>query len=247
LPLIMDRIWKLTKLLSKYKLVILIGILTAISQIIGILPNAWSWLAYPLAAAAVFIAGYMKYREVEPDLRFEDKRTFFLDHACFNAMERLREFDDTARLNIMEVGGIGPDSVKSLNIIYDAFVKDDHPDKFMEMTYMQGVCGDAVRKGKSSYADISDPERPAFGLTPEQLRKTEHVTFVISVPIKKAVTGPDGKTHLTDEIIGVVNFDSGKPDPENFYRNTMVEDEPLLKRQLEALQEISEYCSRLLS
>ncbi len=67
------------------------------------------------------------------------------------------------------------------------------------------------------------------------------------MPIKRAVTGPDGKTNLTDEIIGVVNIDSGKPDPENFYKNTIVEGEPLLERQLTALREISEYCSRLLS
>ncbi len=181
------------KLLLRYQLVLLIGILTAVSQVIGLLPNMWSWLTYPLLVVAVLIAGYMKYKEVEPDLRFEDKRTFFLDHVCSNAMERLRELDDTARLNIMEVEGIGPDSSKSLNIIYDLFVGADHPDKLMPMGYTQGVCGDAARKGESCYADISDPERPTFGLNADQLKKTERVTFVISMPIRKAVKGPDGK------------------------------------------------------
>lgn len=238
---------RMTRLLSKYRLVIVIGVLTALSQLTGWLPAMLDWLKYPLLALSVFLAGYIKYKEVEPDLRFEDKRTFFLDHACFNAMERLREYDDTARLNIMEVQGIGPDTSKYLNIIYDLFVDPAHPDKMMEMGYTQGVCGDAARKGESCYADISDPARPTFGLTAEQLKKTEHVTFVISMPIKRAVTGPDGKTNLTDEIIGVVNIDSGKPDPENFYKNTIVEGEPLLERQLTALREISEYCSRLLS
>lgn len=162
-------------------------------------------------------------------------------------MSWLREYDGTARLNIMEVGGIGSENSKSLNIIYDLFVEPSDADKMMDMDYTQGVCGDAVRKGSLCYADISDPERPTFGLSAEQLRKTEHVTFVISMPIKKAMEGPDGKIRLTDEIIGVVNIDSGQPDPENFYKATMAEGEPLLKRQTQALQEISEYCSRLLS
>lgn len=243
----MGRIQRLTRLLTRYKLVFLIAILTATSQVIGLLPNAWSWLTYPLLAVAVLIAGYMKYTEVEPDLRFEDKRTFFLDHVCGNAMERLREYDDTARLNIMEVEGIGPDSAKSLKIIYDLYVETHHPDKRMIMGYTQGVCGDAVRKGESCYADISDPSRPTFGLTPEQLQRTEHVTFVISMPVKRAVKGEDGEMYLTDEVIGVINMDSGQPDPENFYKTTEIGDESLLQRQLKALREISEYCSHLLS
>ena len=250
----MQKIQRLTKILSRYKLVLLIATLTAISQAIGLLPNRWDWLAYPLLTGAVFIAGYMKYKEVEPDLRFEDRRSFFLNYACFNSMERLREFDRTARLNIMKVEGFGPKSSKSLDIIYDLFVKPEHPDRFMEMGYMQGVCGDAARKGDPCYADISEPERPAFGLNAEQLKKTEHVTFVISMPIKKAVDGPDGQPRLTDEIIGVVNVDSGQRDPENFYKNTMIEDnsgaakyESLLNLQIKALREISEYCSHLLS
>lgn len=231
----------------RFAVVIVIGVLTALSQLTGWLPATLDWLKYLLLALSVFLAGYIKYEEIEPDLRFEDKRTFFLDHACFNAMERLRKYDDTARLNIMEVQGIGPDSSKQLNIIYDLFVDIGHSDKMIKMGYIQGVCGDAARKGESCYADISDPARPTFGLTPEQLKKTEHVTFVVSVPIRKAVTGSDGKTNLTDEIIGVVNIDSGRSDPENFYKSTMVEGKPLLERQLTALREISEYCSHLLS
>ncbi len=194
----------------------------------------------------MLLAAYIKYTEVEPDLRFEEKRTFFLDSVCLNAMERLREFDETARLNIMEVEGIGTEISKSLNIIYDLFVEPSHPDKMMPMGYTQGVCGDAVRKGDLCYAEISDPERPTFGLDAEQLKKTEHVTFVISVPIRRAVKGPGGKTNLTDEIIGVVNIDSGKPNPESFYKDTIIEGESLLQRQFTALREISEYCSRLL-
>lgn len=189
----------------------------------------------------------MRYKEEEPDLRFENKREFFLENACYNPMERLREFDDTARLNIMEVGDVGSEGTKPLNIIYDLFVEDDHPDRWMEMDHTQGVAGDAVRKGAFCYADISDPDRPAYGLSPEQLRRTKNVTFVMSMPIRKAVTTPNGRTRLAGDIIGVVNIDSGQLNPENFYKNTPVEGESLLQRQTEALLEISEYCSRVLS
>lgn len=237
----------MTKFLSKYRLVIVIALLTGLSQLTGLLPATLGWLKYLLLVASILLAGYIKYSEVKPDLRYEEKRTFFLDHVCSNAMERLREFDRTARLNIMEVEGIGPDSSKSLNIIYDLFVADNHKDKMMDMGYTQGVCGDAVRKGDLCYADISDPERPTFGLSAEQLKKTEHVTFVISMPIRKAVESPGGKTNLTDDIIGAINIDSGRLNPEKFYKGTIIEGESLLERQITALQEISEYCSRLLS
>lgn len=232
---------------AKYRVVIFIGVLTGLSLVTGLLPTWLDWLKYPLVVGAVGLAAYIKYTEVEPDLRFEKKRVFCLDQICLNPMKRLREFDETARLNIMEVEGAGPEISKSLNIIYDLFVEAAHPDKMMEMGYTQGVCGDAVRKGDLCYADISDPQRPTFGLSAEQLRKTEHVTFVISMPIRKAVEGPDGKINLTDDIIGVVNIDSGQPDPENFYKNTMIEGESLLERQFKALREMSEHCSRILS
>lgn len=232
---------------AKYRVVIFIGVFTGLSLVTGLLPASLDWLKYPLVVCAVGLAVYIRYTEVEPDLRFEEKRTFFLDHVCLNPMKRLREFDRTARLNIMEVEGIGPADSKSLNIIYDLFVEPDAPDKFMEMGYTQGVCGDAVRKGAMCYADISDPERPTFGLNAEQLKKTEHVSFVVSMPVKKAIEGPDGKTHLSDEVIGTVNIDSGLPDAENFYKNKEIEGETLLKRQTKALREISEFCSRLLS
>lgn len=238
---------KILSILSKYRLVVVIGLLTALSQLAGLLPTYLDWLKYLFLACSVLLAGYIKYSEIEPDLRFEDKRTFFLENACYNPMERLRNFDATARLNIMEVGGIGPESMKSLDIIYDLFVEDDHPDRWMEMDYTQGVCRDAVRKGALCYADISDPERPTFGLTDEQLKKTEHVTFVMSMLIRKAVTAPNGRTRLADEIVGVVNIDSGQSDPENFYKSTLAEGETLLERQKEALRKISEYCSRVLS
>lgn len=233
--------------ISKYRLVIAIAVLTGLSQVPGLLFPSLDWLKYLLLIAAVFLAGYIKYKEVEPDLRFEDKRPDILDHICLSPMEQLREYDETARLNIMEVGGIGPDSAKSLRIIYDLFVEPDHADKMMYMGYTQGVCGDAARKGDLCYADISDPKRPTFGLNAEQLKKTEHVTFVISMPIKKAMKDPSGKTYLTDEVVGVVNIDSGLPDAENFYKNKMIEGESLLDRQIKALQKISENYSRLLS
>lgn len=232
---------------ARYRVVLFIGLFTLLSQVAKLLPTTWDWLEYPLLVCVVGIAMYIKYTEVEPDLRFEKKRMFCLDEICLNPMKRLRNFDETARLNIMEVEGVGPDISKSLNIIYDLFVEANHPDKMMEMGYTQGVCGDAIRKGDLCYADISDPQRPTFGLSTEQLRKTEHVTFVISMPIRRAVETPDGKINLTDEIIGVVNIDSGQPDPEKFYKSTMIEGESLLERQIKALREISEHCSRILS
>jgi hypothetical protein len=58
------------KVLWKYRLVIVIGVLTGLSQLTGLLPAWLDWLKYLLLACSVFLAGYIKYTEVEPDLHF---------------------------------------------------------------------------------------------------------------------------------------------------------------------------------
>ncbi len=195
------------------------------------------------------MSGYIEWHRSKPVLRLQDRRKVLFDQACKRAMGRLRKHDPDARLNIMEIDGLLPlKQFSFFRIIYDLHVSKDDPDKGMRMKVWQGVAGQAAESGEFCYGDITDKAKgPRFGLNADQMKKTEDVRLVLSMPIRKAKQGGKDEPELSGKIIGVVNIDSKKEDAAEYYRTHMVNDQSLQERQEEALREISEYCSFIMS
>lgn len=63
----------------------------------------------------------------------------------------------------------------------------------------------------------------------------------------KALQGGKDEPELSSKVIGVLNIDSKREDAPGFYRNCMVDGRSLQDRQEQALREISEYCSYVMS
>lgn len=130
---------------------------------------------------------------------------------------------------------------------------EGEPDEDLELRLDQGVCGQAVSQRGFCVVDLETPHRPTFNLDAEQREKTEHLTLILSMPIKKAKRGRGGSVTLTDEIIGVVNIDSKMKGAYGFYDKTIIfeadqdEGRSLLEKQTETLREISEVCSYVMS
>jgi hypothetical protein len=75
----------------------------------------------------------------------------------------------------------------------------------------------------------------------KQRAKTANLTFVASMPIKKAKKGEDGELEIEDKVIGVINVDSAKKDAKAFYCNGNLQD---IESSLTGL---SQLCSIMLS
>jgi hypothetical protein len=232
------------KTIRRLKITISVAVLYALTQVSRMVPDLPGYLHWVVFVSVIVIAGYVEWSRSAPTLRLQDRRKILFDQGCKGAMARLREHDPTARLNIMEIDGLPLRRFRFLRIIYDLHVRKDDPDRRMRMRVWQGVAGQAVESGQFCIGDIADKEKaPTFGLDAEQMKKTEDVRLVFSMPIKKALQGPDGDTELTDKAIGVVNIDSKMENAPDYYRHYMVEGRSLRDRQEQALREISEYCS----
>lgn len=216
-------------------------LLTQLPRVLD-LPVSINWLV----AAGVILSGYIEWSRSAPVLRLQDRRAVLFGRACEDAMARLREHDDTARLNIMEIDGLP--FRRFFRIIYDLYVDKRDRDKGRKMGVWQGVAGQAAESGEFCYGDITDKEKgPRFGLDADQREKTEDVRLVLSMPIMKAKQGGKAEPELSDKVIGVVNIDSKREDAPEFYRAHMVHGESLQDRQEQALREISEYCSYVMT
>lgn len=200
-----------------------------------------------ILVAVVGVVGLREhFQNVKPHLDFARKRNSFFDLACEHALERLRRFDDTARLNIMEIRRKPIRSWSKFEMVYTLNM-EDAPDKDLGLRLDQGVCGEAVRREALYVADLEAPTRSFYGMDERQRQKTEGLTLIFSMPIKRVRELPDGSFAVTDEILGVVNIDSSMPNAYRFYENTKVEGKSLRGNQTDTLKQMSETCSIILS
>lgn len=236
------------KTIRRLKITGLVAVLYALTQLPRVVPDlpvSAHWIIFGLVT---IISGVVEWFRNAPVLRLQDRRKILFDQACKGAMTRLRQHDDTARLNIMEIDGLPLKQLRFLRIIYDLHVGRRDPDKGMRLKIWQGVAGQAAESGQFCRGDIADKETaPPFGLDAEQQKKTEDVRLVLSMPIMKAVQRSKADPELSDKVVGVVNIDSKKEDAPDYYRNHNVDGRSLLDLQEQALRQISEYCSFVMS
>lgn len=237
------------KKIRRLKITLSVALLYLVTQLPRLLsPALTEGVEWAIVGIGFLGAGYVEWSRSAPVLRLQSRRRILFDQACEKAMVRLREYDDTARLNIMEIDGLPFKQTRFLRIIYDLHVGKRDPDKGMKMKLWQGVAGQAAMSGEFCYGDISDKEKgPRFNLDAEQQRKTKDVRLVLSMPIMKAVEGGTDIPELSDKVIGVVNIDSKREDALNYYQTLHIDYKSLLHLQEEALREISEYCSFVMS
>ena len=88
----------------------------------------------------------------------------------------------------------------------------------------------------------------ARSLSEDQRAKTEELTLVLSMPVKKTESLPDGTPSITDEVLGVVNIDSKMEGAHEYYRSqAYAPDMSLIDRQRTALGRVSELYSYIMS
>jgi hypothetical protein len=120
-------------------------------------------------------------------------------------------------------------------------------DKDLRLKLSQGVCGQAVQQKDLCVANLEVPHSPSFGLDHGQRQKTQALTLIFSMPIKRARKMQDGTFALTDDIVGVLNLDSKMKDALVHYNSTVVDGLSLFDRQKRILGEISVVCSYIIS
>ncbi len=219
-------------------------LLTQARNLLPDLPGSVQWL---IVLGIVLGTGYIEHSRSAPVLRLQDRRKALFARACEDAMTTLRRYDPSARLNIMEIDGLFFKRFSRFNIVYDLHVSKKDLDKGMRMNVTQGVCGQAAQSGDFCVGDISKKKGPPFGLTPEQQKKVKDVRLVLSMPIFKVVQDAKGEPEISGKVIGVVNIDSKRKNAPEFYRTRSVEGRSLQEHQEEALRQISEYCSYVMS
>ncbi|MGH3144788.1 MAG: hypothetical protein ACRDTR_03205, partial [Rubrobacter sp.] len=228
-----------------------ITLLVAVAAFLPVL-----WRAFPgmpllpeilIALVIAVLAGYAEHRKnVEPHLSMDAKRTYLFGYACKDALADLRGLDPTARLNILEIDPALPGREGTFRTVYTLGM-EGAPDKDLGLKVSQGVCGQAVEHGEFTVADLEVQNGPTFGLDPDQLEKTERLTLVLSMPIKKTTSLPDGTFALADEVLGVVNMDSAMAGAHAFYRGERRGSRPLMDEVEEEMATISELCSFIMS
>lgn len=235
------------KRLLRYKItgiVTLVVLLIQVRSLLPDLPRGVQWLA---AGGIVLGSWYVEHSKSAPVIRLQDRRKALFARACEDAMTTLRRYDPGARLNIMEIDSLYFRRLSHFNIIYDLHVSKNDPDRGMRMNVTQGVCGQAAQSGDFCVGDISNKKGPPFGLTAEQQQKVKDVRLVLSMPIFKVVQDAKGEAETSSKVIGVVNIDSKRKDAPRYYETHKVNGRSLLEHQEEALRQISEYCSYVMS
>ena len=175
-----------------------------------------------IALLIAFAAGIVDhYRNVRPRLRLEDKRTYLFGTVCRSALANLREHDETARLNVMEIDRRFMNAWSVFDIIYSREMEGDS-DKNLRLKLTQGVAGQAAARQGFCVANLEADHAPTFGLTLNQLEKTKNLTLILSMPIKRTMKMPDGSFTFTDDVIGVVNIDSKMKGAHRIYETTFL-------------------------
>lgn len=236
------------KTLPRYAITLLVAVAAFIPMLRGAYPQMPVWIQVCLGLVVAGIVGFVEHRKnVQPHLAIEEKRTYLFGYACDDPFEQLRRFDETARLNIMEMDSRLPFQRPVFKTVY-ALGMDNAPDADLGLDVSQGVAGRAVSQGDFTVADLEIEEGPTFGLSADQLAKTESLTLILCMPIKKTERLPDGTPSVTDEILGVVNVDSQMPGALARYRQRSDDNDlSSLERQEEVLKSVSELCSYIMS
>ncbi len=236
------------KTLPRYTITLLVAVAAFLPVLRGAFPQMPVWAQVVLGLVVAAIVGFVEHRKnVAPHLAIEEKRTYLFGYACDDPFAELRRFDDTARMNVMEIDPRLPGQEPVFKTVY-ALGMDGAPDADLGLRVSQGVCGQAVAQGEFTVADLEVEKGPTFGLSAEQLAKTEDLTLVLSMPIKKTERLPDGTPSVTDEVLGVVNVDSQTRGAHGRYRGeTAGPGRPFLEQQEEVLESVSELCSYIMS
>lgn len=236
------------KTLPRYTITLLVALAAFLPVLWGAFPQMPLWVRIGIGLLLAAAAGYVEHRKnAAPHLAIEEKRTYLFGYACDEAFEELRRFDPTARLNVMEIDPRLPGQEPVFGTVY-ALGMDDAPDADLGLRVSQGVAGRAVAEGEFTVADLEVEDGPTFGLSAEQLRKTEDLTLVLSMPVKKTERLQDGTPSVTDEVLGVVNVDSRMDGALARYRGEATDLDPSpLERQEEILGRISRLCSYIMS
>lgn len=233
--------------LQRYKITLLVAVAAFLPVFWGAFPEMPVWLRVCIGLFLAGAAGYVEHRKnAAPHLAIEEKRTFLFGYACDEAFEDLRRFDRTARMGVLEIDAKLPGQEPVFRIVY-ALGMDDAPDAGLGLRASQGVEGQAVAQGELTVADLETEDGPTFGLSSDQLAKTQDLTLVLSMPVKKTERLPDGTPSVADEVLGVVNVDSRMPGALARYRaREAAPGESALDRQEEVLRRVSRLCSYIM-
>lgn len=235
------------KTLLRYKITMLVAVAAFLPVLWRAFPGMPLVLEVLVALAIALLAGYVEHQKnAKPHLSIDEKRTYLFGYACEDALADLHTHDPTARLNILEVDPALPGQEATFSTVYTLNM-EGAPDKDLSLSISQGVPGQAVEQGEFTVADLEVKNGPTFGLDSEQLEKTKDLTLILSMPIKKTTSLPDGTFALTDEILGVVNVDSRMAGAHAFYREKRRGGRPLMDEVEEELAKISELCSFIMS
>jgi hypothetical protein len=236
------------KTLPRYAITLLVAVAAFLPILWGAFPQMPVWLRIGIGLILAAVAAFVEHRKnVAPHLAIEEKRTFLFGYACDDAFEDLRRFDPTARMSVMEIDPRLPGQEPVFRTVY-ALGMDDAPDADLGLGVSQGVQGRAVAQGEFTVADLEVEDGPTFGLTADQLQKTEDLTLVLSMPVKKTERLPDGTPSVADEVLGVVNVDSRMPGALKRYRaREVAPGESALDHQEEVLRRVSRLCSYIMS
>jgi len=110
-------------------------------------------------------------------------------------------------------------------------------DRSLSFAPGEGVCGQAFQEGKPKFANLTEADLTTFDLNDDQWEASEKLQFVLSFPIR-SIDPETGR--LTDEVIGVVNFDSRTKGAERLITESGARN--VLK---EKARRFSEFCSKL--
>ncbi len=234
--------------LQKYKITLLVAVAAFLPILWGAFPEMPISLRVGIGLFLAGAAGYVEHRKnTAPHLAIEEKRTFLFGYACDDPFEELRRFDPTARMNVTEIDPKLPGQEPVFRTVY-ALGMDDAPDADLRLSVSQGVQGRAIAQGEFIVADLEVEDGPTFGLSADQLQKTEDLTLVLSMPIKKTERLPDGTPSVADEVLGVVNVDSRMPGALERYRaREVAPGGSALDHQEEVLRRVSRLCSYIMS
>ena len=238
------------KTLPRYAITLLVAVAAFLPILWGAFPQMPLWLRIGIGLILASVAAFVEHRKnVAPHLAIEEKRAFLFGYACDDPFEELRSFDPTARMSVAEIDPKLPGQEPVFRTVY-ALGMDDAPDADLGLSVSQGVQGRAVAQGEFTVANLEVADGPTFGLTADQLQKTEDLTLVLSMPIKKTERLPDGTPSVTDEVLlGVVNVDSRLDGALERYRTRGAAGagRSQLEYQEDVLERVSRLCSYIMS
>jgi len=217
---------------SPWEIQLTLGILL----VVGFLANHVSTLLWPYKRFERFEA--MKYklldRETEQFLEnYSDERNTVLR---VNVMLAERKFFSRVE-PVSSSDGWGKPCLfkKHLEPFWMSPSMRNHRDADIKLSVDQGVAGRAFRRKEMYGADLTEDDPEDYNLNSDQLRKSEDLRFILSLPIRKL----DPSTHrTTHEVLGVINVDSRTEGSER-----LINDEKELQLLVSKIENIGDLCS----